>query len=320
MKPNLVFSYMTRFVENSNHDDYKHIYIPKKEFGDGEIIVYGVSEGIELVFYDLDVKPENQSSAVKFKERFIGIEYCITGQYECLFKDNTYTIVSDRDVYLSTLNKKRVNSKHHNNRYKGVGVYVNVDVASKILSDVFGNKRLNLIHLYEYLHAANHTIVMKKPESIEAIFQALISADTEYLREYYYVKIMELLVLACELSNHDEDNISRYYTSINVDKAQSVRDYIHIHYAKRITIDQLVNHFCIPSATLRNLFKTRYNDTIYNYIKKVRMQNAKKMLVETDKKVVDIAHDIGYKNPSKFSTAFKDVTGTTPLKYRREYS
>ena len=48
------------------------------------------------------------------------------------------------------------------------------------------------------------------------------------------------------------------------------------------------------------------------------MEQAKKLLKETDKSILHISNEIGYENPSKFSRAFKKYYGILPSKYKME--
>ena len=53
------------------------------------------------------------------------------------------------------------------------------------------------------------------------------------------------------------------------------------------------------------------------YLKKIKMEYAKTMIITTNKNIGDIANETGYKNPSKFSEAFKNYFGVLPNKYRK---
>ncbi|CDI48974.1 transcriptional regulatory protein [Clostridium tetani 12124569] len=64
-------------------------------------------------------------------------------------------------------------------------------------------------------------------------------------------------------------------------------------------------------------FKNVIGCTVYEYIKKVRMEKAKYLLKSTNMSVLEIANEIGYENPSKFANAFKEYNNVTPLKYRK---
>ena len=55
-----------------------------------------------------------------------------------------------------------------------------------------------------------------------------------------------------------------------------------------------------------------------NKIIEKKMEYAKKLLETTDINILDIAIEIGYENPSKFSIAFKKIFGILPNKYRKK--
>lgn len=54
------------------------------------------------------------------------------------------------------------------------------------------------------------------------------------------------------------------------------------------------------------------------YIQKKKMEYAKMLLETTNTNILDIAIEIGYENPSKFSIAFKKNFGILPNKYRKK--
>jgi AraC family transcriptional regulator len=50
----------------------------------------------------------------------------------------------------------------------------------------------------------------------------------------------------------------------------------------------------------------------------LRMDEAKRLLRESKKSVVDVALDVGYANPSHFAQLFRKMTGLSPSDYRRQ--
>jgi AraC family transcriptional regulator len=50
----------------------------------------------------------------------------------------------------------------------------------------------------------------------------------------------------------------------------------------------------------------------------LRMNEARRLLRETNESIVNIALDVGYSNPSHFAKLFRRENGLTPSKYRRE--
>lgn len=63
-------------------------------------------------------------------------------------------------------------------------------------------------------------------------------------------------------------------------------------------------------------FKEITGSTVYEYIRKARVERSKIFLKSTDMQIICIANKVGYENPSKFSSVFKSYTGMTPSKYR----
>lgn len=50
----------------------------------------------------------------------------------------------------------------------------------------------------------------------------------------------------------------------------------------------------------------------------MRLCEAEKMLVQTDKKIIDVAYEIGFSNVSAFNRFFKTHIGKIPSEYRKE--
>lgn len=65
------------------------------------------------------------------------------------------------------------------------------------------------------------------------------------------------------------------------------------------------------------IFSQIYGDTPYGYLKKYKMNLAARDLLESKKKIGDIAVELGYSNASKFAKAFQSVYGELPKDYRK---
>lgn len=60
----------------------------------------------------------------------------------------------------------------------------------------------------------------------------------------------------------------------------------------------------------------KFNITFPFYLNLIRINEAKRLLLETDKKIIDIAIEVGYNSPVHFNRIFKKIENTTPKKYR----
>lgn len=67
---------------------------------------------------------------------------------------------------------------------------------------------------------------------------------------------------------------------------------------------------------LSTLFRREYDQSPREYLRKVRMNQAKLLLATTEYSISDISSDVGYTNPFQFSKVFKSCYGISPTEYR----
>ncbi len=101
---------------------------------------------------------------------------------------------------------------------------------------------------------------------------------------------------------------------------RDVEKEIHARYAENISLREMSRKFFINSAYLGQIFKKKYGKSFKHYLTDVRIHEAAKMLSGTDKKIILIAEEVGYKDSDYFVQKFIDRMGCTPSKYRRDNS
>ena len=69
---------------------------------------------------------------------------------------------------------------------------------------------------------------------------------------------------------------------------------------------------------MKKCFKEMYGDSVYAYIKRYRLQVAEKLLRERKLTIAEIAAQIGYLNPNKFTSAFCAEYRMPPTEYRKK--
>lgn len=98
---------------------------------------------------------------------------------------------------------------------------------------------------------------------------------------------------------------------------EDVKAYIEEHYADKITLQELADIAMVSRNYVAILFKKVTGNTIWNYLVSVRMIRAREMLLNTQKKVYEIASDVGYDNSVHFSQLFKEHYGLSPAEYKK---
>jgi transcriptional regulator GlxA family with amidase domain len=72
--------------------------------------------------------------------------------------------------------------------------------------------------------------------------------------------------------------------------------------------------------TFERRFKQATNNTVKEYVQRVRIEAAKQFFEASQKNVVEVMFDVGYTDTKAFRDIFRKVTGITPIEYRNKYA
>ncbi|MCR8641650.1 AraC family transcriptional regulator [Paenibacillus sp. N1-5-1-14] len=93
------------------------------------------------------------------------------------------------------------------------------------------------------------------------------------------------------------------------------KNYIDVHYGEALTVDELAGVAELSAKYFVDLFKKTYGRSIGDYITDVRLGHAKLLMTQTDARLRDIAHQVGYQDEFYFSRKFKKNIGISPSAY-----
>lgn len=93
-------------------------------------------------------------------------------------------------------------------------------------------------------------------------------------------------------------------------------DYVKKNYMKKITLEETAAHVYLSPAYFSRIFKEEMGENFNTYVNRVRVNAAKKLLLNEAIPLVDISNLVGFETQSYFSKVFKRLTGVTPGKYR----
>ncbi len=102
----------------------------------------------------------------------------------------------------------------------------------------------------------------------------------------------------------------------HVDVMYRAVDYIRKNYTKRITLEETASFVYLSPAYFSRVFKDEIGDNFNVYVNKIRVDAAKKLLLNDKVSLVDISSFVGFEGQSYFSKVFKKMTGVTPGKFR----
>ena len=93
--------------------------------------------------------------------------------------------------------------------------------------------------------------------------------------------------------------------------------YIHYHMNENIRVQEIADYCAISIAHFSRLFKKQVGASPYEYLSKVRVETAKKLLKTSNASVGDVGEKTGFSDASSFIVAFKNQVGLTPGEFRR---
>lgn len=118
------------------------------------------------------------------------------------------------------------------------------------------------------------------------------------------------------LAFHERIN-SRYDVNKNQQKIKQAIDYIQKNYDKDLNMAVVSNHISMNYSLFSYLFKEYTGNNFVNYLKGIRMEEAKRLLAETDLRIIEISAKVGYDNEKHFMKIFKTSCGVSPSEYRK---
>ena len=108
-----------------------------------------------------------------------------------------------------------------------------------------------------------------------------------------------------------------YFDRLQLEHTRQAHDYLLTHQGSRITLPELAAKFHLSQSSLKICFKALYGVPVASYLRGLRMDTAARLLQESDLPVAEIAHRVGYEDPSRFAAAFRRHTGRRPTELRR---
>jgi two-component system response regulator YesN len=103
---------------------------------------------------------------------------------------------------------------------------------------------------------------------------------------------------------------------MNLEVFEKALNYIRDNFKKPITLEEVSDHVHISPYYFSHGFKNFTGMNFIDYVTKLRIDEAKKLLLTTDMSVGDVGKQVGYYDPNYFGRVFKNVVGMPPSKFK----
>jgi transcriptional regulator GlxA family with amidase domain len=101
---------------------------------------------------------------------------------------------------------------------------------------------------------------------------------------------------------------------------RGAQEFIEQNFQEKISVDQLADQFAIGRRSFERRFKKATNNTVIEYIQRVKIEAAKRSFELSRKNIMEVMFDVGYTDTKAFRDVFKKITGLTPIEYRNKYN
>ncbi|MBC8059440.1 MAG: response regulator [Clostridiaceae bacterium] len=123
-------------------------------------------------------------------------------------------------------------------------------------------------------------------------------------------KLIEYINITIDFINSKRSAISRNFI-------EKTKQFIYDNYNLcELNLNLIAENVHISPAYLSQLFKQVSGESCVDFITKIRINEAKKLLKETTLKTYEVAEKVGYNDAQYFSTCFKKIIGTSPTGYK----
>lgn len=193
--------------------------------------------------------------------------------------------------------------------------YGNLDVAleslDNIVKKISNNTKSFLITQYICFQIINNITKFIKQYNIEnnkSIMKEVLLFNSI---EEFHNKMKDLTKLLCENVNKKKN--------VNYDKLKKdIISFLNQNYNnKNLSLESTTDNFNISISYLGKIIKEETQCSFNQYITLLRINEAKRLLKDTDMKINEIVSQIGYIDLSSFIRRFKSIEGVTPNDYRK---
>lgn len=130
-----------------------------------------------------------------------------------------------------------------------------------------------------------------------------------------------------ELISHYHDAALKIISKINMVQQSKkhidiskIEEYLNENYAENITLEDMAKRFFVTKEYLSTAFKKKTGVNFSDYLTAVRMEKAKKMILEYEIPIQKVSDMLGYVDVAHFYKIFKRYFNTTPGKMREDRS
>lgn len=303
----------TRLLVNEQN---RMFYQIEGEEGNGTVEVLTLFPGVILQFHSFHCKSFRLAANGNVNEG-LKINFCSEGRMEVRMLDNLCLFMEPGNLSLDVRTAQNV-FQFPCGHYHGIELFLHHSSIGNVFSNVWEELKINLSKIQDRFCGEGKSYVIFADERLKQLFENMLHAPCECRLDYLKIKATELLFLLGSMQMPDKSDTASLMTTGQVEIAKQVMGMVTKDLSQHISVESLAAMFEISPSSVKNYFRGVYGKNISVYLREKRMSAAALALSDSKRPVAEIASAVGYENASKFSAAFKNFFGESPLEYRRQ--
>ena len=168
-----------------------------------------------------------------------------------------------------------------------------------------------------------HAIPLPRGDMLSELLQslALVTDDPDEADDLFLDIVGQVLQML-RLRHRTLLGLAQYKQTTIIDLMPCMlqaRQFIEARYLEPIQTQDVAKHVALSEYHFARLFKSAFDVTVHQYVLRLRLNEARRLLEASDLRVTDIALEVGYNSLSAFIHAFRRYCGMSPSAYINQF-
>ena len=283
----------------------------------GYMIHQVLFDGLEILKLNLKLSNVERNMNEGFEKCFL-IRIILEGGFKIRYSQEEEYILEKNQLFLSYGEKssKEVLIANEDEKVKEMLIMV----SEKYIENFTDNKNINkcVTFLREALISNDKKIIKTLPQRFFETSNTLVSSTVSKQNKLLiFSKVNEVLFTIFEVFLRNMTISENKFETLD-DEIETIKEYIGKNYNAPNLLETLHKKIYINRGELSKRFRKVTGTGLYEYLKKIKLEKAYEMLKNEDKKISEIASELGYDNYGYFSKVFYEYFGLNPKEIKRK--
>ena len=283
----------------------------------GYILHQVLFDGLEIMKLNLKLSNVERNMNEGFEKCFL-IRIILEGGFKIRYSQTEEYILEKNQLFLSYGGKssKEVLIANEDEKVKEMLIMV----SEKYIENFTENKNIkkSVTFLREDIISNDKKIVKNLPHRFFETSNTLVSSTVNKQNKLLiFSKVNEILFTIFEIFLRNMTISENKYETLD-DEIEIIKEYIDENYNAPNLLETLHKKFYTNRGELSKHFRKITGTGMYEYLKKIKLEKAYEMLKNENKKISEIASELGYENYGYFSRVFYEYFGLNPKEIKKK--